>query len=296
MNFDRDPFKTKPVFKTQVVQNENKKNKENNDTNIKPLKMTEGLKVSKMLDNNDKFETTKAMEAGLTFKHPARSIIVGGSGSGKTNMCSFMLLNKDMFYKYFDEIYILATTGATDPTFKLLGVPEKNIITENLEEKCEELFLKFKKDVEGKNIQKSKMKKRLIIFEDITAEKKLMNSKAFIKLFSESRHYGVSVIAVCHKYKAMNRTCRLNTNRIMFFPMANDEIEAVIEDFNPPNVSFDQMMELFQTAFTKTPDNERPFIQIDVDEQDITKKFLKSFDTRLYPQLFREKVVSKRPK
>ena len=119
-----------------------------------------------------------------------------------------------------------------------------------------------KKAVERKGIDKAK--KVCLIFEDLTANRKLMNSPDFIKAFVQNRHLSCSTIACCHKFNALIRTARMNANHHWLFPCAESEVSRVVDEHQPPAINKSDFIGLIQYAFESTADQPRPFLWINL--------------------------------
>ena len=135
----------------------------------------------------------------VDLKHPFSLAVYGMTGSGKTVAVLNLLTSPHMYGSYFDEVYLFSATGKSDDSFDALELKKKNIITDSMIPKLKKIIDSQKKAVERKGIDKAK--KICIIFEDLTSNRKLMNSPNFIKAFVQNRHLSCSTIACCHKFK-----------------------------------------------------------------------------------------------
>lgn len=210
---------------------------------------------------------TKALEhkspplmSKIGIKHPFSMCVVGCSGSGKTVFTCTLLLNKKMFYKFFNEVYLITPTGSADDTFELLGLPKNNIITENFEDRLKKIIEKQEGEVEQKGVLEAD--RVLVIFEDLTSLKKLQNSAEFTKIYVQNRHLNISVISCVHKYRAFNRTCRMNSNHLIIFPCTNSEREIIADENATPNWNKKTFSTMLSHAFTPNEQNKRPFLWI----------------------------------
>lgn len=172
---------------------------------------TPGFLIPKPIENKYAkiVEETPLMKQGIIPSHPESVSFVGGSGSGKSTVLAYMLLN---FYKdYFSEIHLFAFTGESDDTFKVLKIKKNKIYTTDLIEKLDEVLDKQKSLVESKSFNKTKPV--LLILEDITSSKKFLRSQACIRAFTLGRHLNASIWACSHKYTALPPVCRLKIGR-----------------------------------------------------------------------------------
>jgi hypothetical protein len=198
----------------------------------------------------------------IDLKHPFSLSACGMTGSGKTVAILNILTNPVMYGGYFDEVYLFSVTGNSDDSFDALKLPKKNIITTQMIPKLKKILDKQKKAVESKGIDKAK--KVCIIFEDVTAQKKLMSSSEFLQSFVQSRHMNLSVFACCHKYHALVRTARLNANHHIIFPASQSEVARIIDEHNPPELTKSAFAGLINYAFTPTEEKTHPFLHINL--------------------------------
>lgn len=252
---------------------------EENDDNFEELTYS-GFNVQKLESKSTKFPSNDAMDRNIILKHPFSLLNVGKSGSGKSTVVLFQLLNKDMYHNYFDEIFLFGRTILSDKLWDNIKIPKKNKFSNDLNENLNNLVKKMENESKK---GADKMKRRLIIFEDISAEKALMRDKKnnnLVKLFVQNRHWGCSVIANSHKYRNVLRICRLSCHGIYFFPSNNTEIQAIIDDNQPAKLDKHQFQKLIKDAWEPTINNKRPFLMINNQVPEATR-FRKSF-TQIY--------------
>lgn len=227
-------------------------------------KSKDPLEIVPLKTNASKIKNPPLCET-LGIKHPFSMGIIGSSGSGKTVLCSNFLLNKQLFYRYFDKIYILSPSGSIDDSFAGLKIPKDQVVTDNFIEKLEEIIEEQKGKIENCSEDEapdlSKAEKVLIIFEDLSAQVKLMNSKAFKIIFTQNRHLCVSVIAIVHKYKQLMRMARLNASHLMLFRCSATEIDALYTEHGTSQ-SKKEFYQMVEDSFAPDEFSERPFIWI----------------------------------
>jgi hypothetical protein len=199
----------------------------------------------------------------IDLKHPLSCAIYGMTGSGKTVAMLNLLTNPDMYGKgFFDETYLFSVTGNSDDSFDVLKLPKHCIVTKDMISVLKKLMDKQQRAVERLGVDKAK--KICVIFEDLTANKKLMNSPDFLKSFVQNRHMNMTVFACCHKYHALVRTARLNSNHHMIFPCSESEVARVCDEHSPPELSKNEFCRLIQYAFEPSADMVRPFLWINL--------------------------------
>jgi hypothetical protein len=215
----------------------------------------------------------------INLKHPFSLFLCGNTGSGKSVLAMNLLKQPQMYGKYFDQIYLFSITGKADDTFKCLNLKKSNIITDNMIQKLDKIMKTQLEKVEQKGIEKAP--KICILFEDLTANKKLMNSKSFLQAFVQNRHLSLSTIAAGHKFKSLIRTARLNSNHVMIFPCTEGEVKQIVDDYQPPSLNKKEFIQLIQYSFEPTNDNLYPFLWVNRKEKNSKTFFRKSLSELL---------------
>lgn len=224
----------------------------------------------KIESKSTKFHKNSFMEQGIVLSHPFSLLFVGQSGSGKTNTAVWMLNN--MYKKYFHSIIILSPTGKCD--LMLASLPEARIITTNLIQETKDLMDKRRTLCE--RIGVAKVPRLLVIFEDVSSQRKLIASEDFTRAFVALRHYGCSTIAMSHKLKAINRMARINTNGLIIFPSTNSELQQLLDEYTPASTTKKEFIQMIKYAWQPEEHMERPFLFIDF-RATIKKRFRKGF-------------------
>jgi len=250
-----------------------------------------GLDVKKIVtpDGGD-FEQRPLMKEGVIPNMASSVVIVGGTGSGKTNLLVNMLMNSDMYHKYFDdgEVYLFSANGKTDDLLMSLGLPNERIISDRktMIKELDALVKRLGKRCEEDG--KYNAKRACIIFDDLTSIKKLQDSEPFIKLFTENRHHAAMVFALVHKYKGLNRTCRMQSHNLMVFPVQESDIKQITEDHLPPGVDKKTFMRMIQDyVFKPDESNAKPFLHINT-KKPFDKRYRKSFNIIVDPVKYGE--------
>jgi len=162
-------------------------------------------------------------------------MVIGSSGSGKSNFLKNLITKKDFGYKkiFKKNIFIFSPTSMADETFSSI----KNIKEENIFDsldKLEDLINEQKKIIADRG--KKKSPHIWIIMDDCLGSKKLNNTYSNVvnQLFFKGRHYNISISLVSQVYK-IPRSIRLNTNCIVIFNGLNQSEVLAIERESPVN-------------------------------------------------------------
>lgn len=217
------------------------------------------LKISPLPTKAKNIKVPPLMEQ-IGLKHPFSLACYGTTGSGKSVCILNILTQPHMYGEYFDEIYLFSVTGNSDDSFDVLNLDKKHIITTGMISKLKKILQKQKRIVESKGIDRAP--KLCLIFEDLTANKKLMNSPDFLRSYVQNRHLSMSVLACCHKFNALIRTARLNSNHHIVFPCSESEMARIVDEHQPPELNRREFEDLIRYAFTPDEENQRPFLWI----------------------------------
>lgn len=219
------------------------------------------LRIKPLPTKATKLQSPPFMEE-VDLKHPFSLAVYGMTGSGKTVAVLNLLTNPHMYGEYFDEVYLFSATGKSDDSFDALELKKNNVITDQMIPKLAKIIESQKRAVERKGIDKAK--KVCVIFEDLTANRKLMNSPDFIKAFVQNRHLSMSTIACCHKFNALIRTARMNANHHFLFPCSESEVSRIVDEHQPPGLKKQEFLGLIQHAFEPTEEQPRPFLWVNL--------------------------------
>lgn len=230
------------------------------------------------------------------FGFPTTVLVVGPPGKGKSNLLINMLTRKEFYLHFFDKIYLLGPTVKTDKLYKLIKVPENQIV-----DKEEEFIPKL---VEWTNKQKDDVKndsktapKALFLFEDITAYRNtVQNNPNFAKCFTTIRHHKAVVYANVHKYCSLERTARMSCMHLACFPMNRTDQKALFEEYGGSYVvDFEDFHAMLRYAWEPTAENKKPFLHINM-YADEKERFRKGFTEVLDVDYFRGKGRAERKK
>jgi len=220
------------------------------------------LKIVPFKTDKDDIKLRPLMESNSIPAFPESIFMIGASKSGKSTLLD-NLMNREEFYKgYHDLVYLFAKTAKLDKGFKRLKIPKHHLFDKEADmiKNLEIIFEAQKRIVEDKGASKSK--KIIMIFEDLTSNKKLMNNAAFLDLWVLGRHANIQVLASIHKYKALPRTQRLQAMNIIYFRGSADETLQLVDDWTPPGYKKKEFMEIVDFATNPDEGSSHNFLYI----------------------------------
>ena len=210
---------------------------------MKDIENKDTLDIQVYKSNKHKIKQPEACENGILPKLHCSYLIIGKSGSGKSNSVIHMLTSKKLLGGAFDVILYMC--DSPDDLFKEnLNIPKENFIKEFTDEWIQELINKQKGSVEKKGIDKTKS--ICLIFDDILSKRKFLNGNMIKKLVTETRHYNITCIFNTQSYKNVPRVVRINCRGLILFPSSLGELEKFSEENCLPNMSKKHFMRLIQ--------------------------------------------------
>jgi len=209
------------------------------DLSIKPLKTSK-----------DKIPQRTLQEMNIIPRHPSSVLFNGCSGSGKTVLLLNLLTRPEFLKDYFHEIHLFSPTGGTDDLFEHLKIPKKNIHTTMRPKDLQKILDKREEQIDKRGIDK--VKRVLLIFEDVQSSKVFMKSKPFLSAFIANRHFGVSSWLCGQSFTKTPRACRLQANNIFYFRGSGSEMKLIMDEFCPAGYSKKEFADIIDDA-TKDP-------------------------------------------
>ena len=156
-----------------------------------------------------------------TPDHPYRILVIGGSGSGKTNL----LLNLIENQPEIDKIYLYAKDPYEAKYQYLINIREKIGIDHHYNPKA---YIEYSNDMHDvyKNIieyNPGKENKILIVFDDLIAD--MINNKKLNSLVSElfirGRKLNISIVFITQSYFKVPKDVRLSTTHFSIVKIPN---------------------------------------------------------------------------
>jgi hypothetical protein len=210
-----------------------------------------GLYAIKVMDTaKSKTPQRQAAKDGVLPRFPFSMIISGSSGSGKTNLLLNLLTRDELYGKYFHYILVFSpTAGSTDDTYKALKLPKDNFVRELKAEYLTNIIANRKALIEEKGIEwVVKHSRMCIILDDVIADRGFLQSPEALKLFALLRHYQCAIIMLIQSYNKTPRTLRDNANATIIFPAIRDEVEVLLDEVTPAELTKREFMEVIKYA------------------------------------------------
>ena len=180
-----------------------------------------------------------ASKLNILPKFPFSCCISGRSGSGKTQLLLNILTRDDLMGNYFHKILVFSpTAGDLDDTYASLKIPKENFIKKFDSSILETILNNRKAQIKKDGIEKvGKSDRVLLIFDDCIAERKFLESKENLMMFTLLRHYLCSVCILSQSFKKIPRSIRINANFTCIFPSLESEINIMLEEICPAGVN-----------------------------------------------------------
>ena len=184
--------------------------------------------------------------------HPYRILIIGGSGSGKTNA----LLNLINNQPDFDKIYLYAKDPYEAKYQYLINKREK-VGSDHFDD--HKAFIEYSNDMQDvhKNIDDynpRKKRKVLIVFDDMIAD--MINNKKLdsvvTELFIRGRTCNISIVFIMQSYFEVPKDVRLNSTHFFIMKITNKRELQQIALNHSSDIDFQDFMKIYK-KYTKEP-------------------------------------------
>ena len=212
-------------------------------------------------------------ENPLTVQHPARCLLVGSSGAGKSNLLLNLLLSKEVKITY-NRIYMIVRDLTEDKTRYLQQYFSEieHKIKKKTGESIEIFTLSDKlEDIPDLDSDLDKNKQNLLILDDLITVK---NQKIVEDYYIRSRKKNVTCIYLTQSYFKVPRVIRLNTDYFFLFNVpSRRELTNLYQEFGN---AFDCQRTFNQVVREST--KARSFMIIDLKTNIPIMKYRKQFD------------------
>lgn len=193
---------------------------------------------------------------------PFRALIIGNSGSGKTQTLLTIIHNMPNTF----ERIVICLKSKDEPLYNYLSdkLKEKIEIVEGIENLPS--LDSFTKDVQS-----------LLVFDDLINEK---NQKIIDEAFIRLRKKGASMIYISQSFFAINKMIRNNVNYIFLKQVSSMKNLTRIMNENSLGIDKKVFKEMYELCTNKKTD----FLLIDLENQDPKMRFRRNLDEVLeYP-------------
>ncbi len=195
-------------------------------------------------------------------KHEFRAIIVGQSGSGKTNFLCNLITKCECF-----ERFIICTKMPDEPLYQFLK--------QKVESVDENRFIIMDKVESLGTIEDYGDKlQTLIVFDDMCLENRRLQ-ELMSQYYIRGRKSNMSTVYLSQSYYLVPKVIRLQCGHVFLKKIGSKrEINAIIRDYNL-DVEVDDLMEIYN----KATEDMVSALHIDVNNNNPDLKFRKNFDT-----------------
>lgn len=185
---------------------------------------------------------------GLSPQWPFRLIIVGSTGSGKTNL----LLNLLYKYLHYDTLTVIARHVDNEQYTDLREMMES---LEDVD--SDSYFFADSLDQTPQLNTFDKKKQNLVVFDDICSEK---DQSMVNRYFISGRHSNVSSIYLSQGFHAIPKLARLQASMVVIFKGANAPDKIALWKDYCSEMTFKE----FDTVYHNCTDKEHAFMVIDL--------------------------------
>ena len=184
--------------------------------------------------------------------HPYRILIIGSSGSRKTNALSNLVNNQP----YVDKIYLYAKDPYEKKYQYLINKREEVGLDHFNNPKA---FIEYSNDMQDvyKNIEDynlGKERKILIVFDDMIAD--MINNKKLnpiaTELFIRGRKLNISIVFITQSYFKVPKDVRLNSTHFFIMKILNKRELQQIALNHSADIDFKDFMKIYKEC-TKEP-------------------------------------------
>ena len=183
--------------------------------------------------------------------HPYRILIIGGSGSGKTNALLSLINNQP----HIDKVYLYAKDPYETKYQYLINKCEKVGLNHFDDPKA---FMEHSNDIQDvyKNIEDYnpiKKRKVLIVFDDMIAD--IINNKKLnpvvTELFIRGRKLNISIVFITQSYFKLPKDVRLNSTHFFIMKIPNKRELQQIALNHSSDIDFKDFMKIYKKCTAK---------------------------------------------
>lgn len=207
------------------------------------------------------------------------------SGGGKSTLVGNLLVQPHFWGigdagdgkkgPYFHKVVIFSSTAGKAGDDLYTNVPylsEDNFISDFNTDYIDMLLDAQKDDIKANGF--GKCKRLLLIFDDVLSHPKFLNSKQFLKLFVEIRHYCATAVINSQSFTKVPRACRLSCNQIYYWPGSQNENIVLCEHHTPCGLRKDDFLGIMN-AISK---QKYAFLNIDMSQPEGEGRYKMNLD------------------
>ena len=199
-------------------------------------------------DKDDNEEQPRACKIGIFPPKLERfhTLVIGRSGSGKTNVLLHMLTEPNLLGNVFEpkNIFLFSAVKPDPSLTKALKIPKKNVITDFDDDKVLKMFKSLESTVETKGW--SSAPRTLWLFDDILSKKKFLRGRAIAQIATAGRHAKLSYLALSQYWKSLPPVLRTNASYIIYFSANESENVKFADEQCPSFMSKKEFLRLIE--------------------------------------------------
>lgn len=203
-------------------------------------------KVEVYKTNKEEIWQPSCSDNELLPRLPTSMLVIGRSGSGKTNAVINLLQKEHLLKDCFDYIYLFSGIKPDEELLKPLKIPKSQVFIDFEEDDVKKIMTKMENTVES--IGMAKTPSVLFLFDDILGKPKFLKSSTMSKLITTNRHMNITCIILSQYFKKLPPVIRTNASYYMIFPSSMSELEKIADELTPPNYSKKNFIKLLQHA------------------------------------------------
>lgn len=218
----------------------------------------------------------------LPLVHPFRLLLLGRSRSGKTTLLINLLINRKLYYRQFEEIYVFSPTFWLDGKWRNVEIDKSRVFTELKLEILAAIISRIKKDPH---------KKRLLVLDDCGAEDDIRKSghkNEIDKMAFLAFHLNCSIIYCAQNKTSLSTPTRHNADGIVVFEPDNQEqLKEIYKEFGVGTIKeFNQLVDHA---------TREPFDFLFIKRQGPKRQYYRNFTHRLNVSLGSKQSKRKKP-
>ena len=180
---------------------------------------------------------------------PGTMVVIGSTGSGKTNLVCTLLKEAHMLKDYYDKIYVFCLSPCPMLEEHVEQIKEKNIFLEDDPTQLKELYDSQKKALSSMGFKRTPHV--LFILDDIVQSKSFLKAKVLTDIFFGGTHSKCSLWLLSQNYMSVPRRLRMNAHSlILCHGINNTEIERFTEEHQSSFMDKKEFMRLVKYALT----------------------------------------------